>query len=189
MGAHDRHHSLSRLPAEPGYARRAQTSWQDPDFHVKFATIETPPPEVEAVHPDRARLDVTVVRGVAEQRTYAFVAARIDLGRCAEVKDGNGRLIRTNDVAFIEGSGDVNQSVSRQHAHITYQTESKEYRLYDDVSAHGTHIVRQGRTVTVPIGSRGVRLKAGDEIVLRDARTRIRIVWSSPVESRHQPMT
>ena len=166
----------SDIAVSIGYARRAQTSWQDPDFHVKFATIETPPPEVEAVHPDRARLDVTVVRGVAEQRTYAFVAARIDLGRCAEVKDGNGRLIRTNDVAFIEGSGDVNQSVSRQHAHITYQTESKEYRLYDDVSAHGTHIVRQGRTVTVPRGSRGVRLKSGDEIVLGDARTRIRIV-------------
>src|SRR5262249_7905893 len=99
----------------------------------------------------------------------------IDLGRCVEVKDANGRLIRTNDVAFVEGSGEINQTVSRQHAHITHQPKSGEFRLYDDGSAHGTHIVRQGRTVTGLRGSRGVRLRSGDELVLGDARMRIRI--------------
>jgi hypothetical protein len=35
--------------------------------------------------------------------------------------------------------------------------------------------VRQGTTVTVLRGSRGVRLKSGDEIVVGDARMRIKI--------------
>jgi pSer/pThr/pTyr-binding forkhead associated (FHA) protein len=67
----------------------------------------------------------------------------------------------------------VNQSVSRQHAHITFDPGSGTYRLHDDGSVHGTDIMRNGRTITVPTGSRGVRLRSGDEIVLGDARLRI----------------
>jgi pSer/pThr/pTyr-binding forkhead associated (FHA) protein len=104
-----------------------------------------------------------------------FDAERIDLGRCVAVKDTDGRLIRSNDIAFVEGAGEVNQSVSRQHAHIAHQSGSQEFRLYDDGSVHGTHIVRNGRTVPVRRGSRGVRLQSGDEIGLGDARLRIRI--------------
>jgi len=157
------------------YVGRAQKSWRDPEFHVKFTKVEAPKREGDDAQPDRSRLEVTVFRGVAEKRTYSFVAERIDLGRCGEVKGASGRLIRTNDVAFVEGSNEINQSVSRQHAHISYEPRSREFRLYDDDSAHGTHIVRQGTTVTVVRGSRGVRLKSGDEIVLGDARLRIRI--------------
>ena len=157
------------------YVGRAQTNWRDPDFHVKFARVVVPERESDVAQSDRARLDLTVSRGVAEKRTYSFVAERIDLGRCVEVKNRDGRLIRTNHVAFVEGSGEVNQSVSRQHAHITRQPGSQEFRLYDDGSVHGTHVVRQGRSVPVSRGSRGVRLKSGDEIALGDARLRIRI--------------
>jgi hypothetical protein len=156
------------------YVGRAQPNWRDPEFHVKFARVE-PRLEDDTPPQDRGRLDVTVFRGVAEKRSYSFVAERIDLGRCVEVKDSRGRLIRTNDLAFVEGSGEVNQSVSRQHAHITHVLRSGEFRLFDDGSAHGTHIVRQGRRATVPRGSRGVRLTSGDEIVLGDARLRIKI--------------
>ena len=160
------------------YVGRAQTNWGDPEFHVKFARVEAPEPASEVAPVDRPRLDLTVSRGTAARRSYVFAAERIDLGRCAEVKDTDGRLIRSNDIAFVEGAGEVNQSVSRQHAHIAHQPGSREFRLYDDGSAHGTHIVRNGRTVTVPRGSRGVRLESGDEIGLGDARLRIRI--SSP---------
>ena len=41
--------------------------------------------------------------------------------------------------------------------------------------AQGTHVVRDGKTVGITRGSRGVRLKSGDEIGLGDARLRIRI--------------
>ena len=67
----------------------------------------------------------------------------------------------------------MNQSVSRRHAHITYDSQSGHYRLHDDGSAHGTSIVRNGRTVTVPGGSHGVRLRNGDEIVLGEARLKV----------------
>ncbi len=157
------------------FVGRAQTHWRDPQFHVKFARLEKPERETDVVPSDGGRLDLAVSRGVAERRTYSFVAKRIDLGRCAEVRNTDGRLVRTNDVAFVEGSEDVNQSVSRQHAHIAHQPGSQEFRLYDDGSAHGTHIVRQGRSLTVPRGTRGVRLKSGDEIALGQARLRVRI--------------
>jgi len=120
-----------------------------------------------------------VFRGTAARRTYVFVEERIDVGRCAEVKDSAGRLIRTNDIAFAEGAGEINQSVSRQHAHIARQAGSPEFRLYDDGSVRGTHIVRNGKTLPVPRGARGVRLQSGDEIGLGDARLRIRIGASS----------
>ena len=75
------------------------------------------------------------------------------------------------DVAFVDLV--TNQSVSRQHAHIEYVESARHYRIRDDRSAHGTHIVRNGRTVPVPAGPRGVRLESGDEIVLGEARARV----------------
>lgn len=166
------------------YVGRAQKNWGDPEFHVTFATVEVP--ALESLGPPSCppRLEITVVRGVTDKRTYSLAADRIDIGRCVEVNDNQGRLIRTNNIAFVEGALDANQSVSRQHAHITYQSTSREFRLYDDGSVHGTHIVRGGTTVTVLRGSRGVRLKSGDEIVVGDARIRIRINAALPNHSR-----
>jgi pSer/pThr/pTyr-binding forkhead associated (FHA) protein len=100
--------------------------------------------------------------------------SRIDLGRGLEVRDTRHRLLRTNHVAFVEGSAAVNQTVSRRHAHIA-EDPSGDHRLHDDRSEHGTGIVRGGRTIPVPPGSRGVRLCSGDEIALGEARVRIRI--------------
>ncbi len=158
------------------YATRAQKTWRDREFDLNFARVA--PPDVKEPAPDsqRDRIEVTVLLGVAERRTYSFPAKRIDFGRCAEVRDSRNRLIRTNHVAFTEGGGDVNQTVSRQHAHVSYEPGSRELRLHDDGGGHGTGIVRDGRTVPVPRGSRGVRLHSGDEIVLGEARVRIRFV-------------
>lgn len=156
------------------YVARAQKTWRAREFDVAFARVEEPEVESVAADPKPARIDVTVVRGVTEQRTYSFAATRIDLGRCGEVRDSLNRLIRTNHVAFTEGSGDVNQSVSRRHAHIAYEPSTGHFRLHDDGSGHGTGIVREGRTVAVPRGSRGVRLHSGDEVSLGEARVRVR---------------
>jgi pSer/pThr/pTyr-binding forkhead associated (FHA) protein len=97
------------------------------------------------------------------------------MGRCTEVRDSHHRLIRTNHVAFLEKAGDVNQTISRRHAHISHDPSSKHHRLHDDGSEHGTSIVRNGRTIPVPRGARGVRLESGDEIVLGDARLKVRL--------------
>lgn len=165
----------SNVAVSVSYTSRAHKNWDDPDFHVAFATVEQPKIERDEPSAHPGRLDVAIVRGVAEKRSYSFVSDRIDIGRCVEVKDTLHRLIRTNDIVFVEGALEPNETVSRQHAHISYHSASGEFRLYDDGSAHGTQIVRQGTTLAVLRGSRGVRLKSGDEIVVGDARMRIRI--------------
>jgi len=63
--------------------------------------------------------------------------------------------------------------VSRVHAHITVDREAEEYRLFDDNSADGTVLFREGRRFDLPPGPRrGVTLKNGDEIYLGQARLR-----------------
>jgi hypothetical protein len=157
------------------YAARPHKNWRAPEFHLEFARVEIPAAAVPVPDAQPDRIDVTVVHGVAEKRMYSFGSRRIDLGRCAEVRDSRNRLIRTNHVAFTEGAGDVNQTVSRQHAHVAYEPASGHFRLHDDGGAHGTSIVREGRSIAVPRGSRGVRLCSGDEIVLGEARLRIKL--------------
>jgi hypothetical protein len=167
------------LCVEIVYATRATPSWKHAQFHVAYDRVAPRPPAVP-VEPAPARVEITVLRGTAEQRTYTLAARRIDFGRGIEVRDDRNRLLRTNHVAFIEGLPGENQTVSRRHAHVTYDAVSREHRLRDDGSAHGSGILRDGRTIPVPAGSRGVRLRSGDEIVLGEARARIRI--ETPIE-------
>jgi len=156
------------------YVDRAEANWRAPEFDLQFARVVEPDVENPEHDSKPARIEITALRGVTERWTYSLAAARIDLGRCTEVRDSRNRLIRTNHVVFTEGSADVNQTVSRQHAHITYESSTGHFRLHDDSSGHGTEIVREGRTISVPRGSRGVRLQSADEIVLGEARLRIK---------------
>jgi len=162
------------------YVPRRGADWTTADFHVDF-TRGAPPAAPSAVEPVPApvavsprELTITVVNGTAEQATYVFTLPRINLGRCAEVRDTLSRLVRTNHIAFLD-TGTSNHSVSRRHAHIEFVEASRDYRIRDDRSAHGTSVVRNGRTVAVPAGSRGIRLESGDEIVLGEVRARVRI--------------
>jgi hypothetical protein len=169
--------SVPDLAVSIEYVDRAKKGWRAREFDVALSkAAEAGPPPLAAVVDEMkpGRIEIAVSRGTTEQRSYSFVATRIDLGRCAEVRDSRHRLLRTNHVAFIEGSDDVNQTVSRQHAHIDYEPRTARFRVHDDGSGHGTGIVRDGRTIPVPRGSRGVRLQSGDELVLGDARLRVR---------------
>jgi FHA domain len=157
------------------YVARTPKDWRHPQFNLAFARVERAPASDARRDPTFKRFDLTVMRGTAERKTYSFAAKRIDLGRCAEVRDTRNRLVRTNHVAFVEGAGQVNQSVSRRHGHIAYEPASGGYRLRDDGSVHGTSVVRNGSTVAVPPGSLGVRLRTGDVIVLGEARLQIRL--------------
>jgi len=166
--------AIDDLTLDVAYVAKAPKDWRHPQFTLAFARVTRAPAKEAPRETAFARIDLTVVRGTAERKTYSFAAKRIDLGRCAEVRDTRNRLIRTNQVAFVEGSGEVNQSVSRRHAHLAYEPTSGAYRLRDDGSAHGTSVIRNGTTVAVPPGSLGIRLRTGDELVLGDARLRIR---------------
>jgi hypothetical protein len=162
------------------YLPRPGAEWNNSEFHVDF-TRGAPVPTVPATTPSFVpgsqsprELTITVVNGTAEQTTYVFALPRVNLGRCSEVRDTLSRLVRTNHVAFVDVAN-ANPSVSRRHAHIEFVEASRDYRIRDDRSAHGTSVVRNGRTVAVPAGSRGIRLQSGDEIVLGEARARVQI--------------
>ena len=166
--------AVESLEVNVQFVSRAQKTWEQPQYHVEFVRSAEP---VQAVASDSAaegRIELTVLNGAAQKRTFVLSGTRIDLGRSAEVRDSRHRLIRTNHVAFTEQPDDVNRSVSRRHAHISYDAHSEQFRLHDDGSEHGTGIVREGRTVPVPRGARGVRLFPGDEIVLGEARLRVK---------------
>jgi hypothetical protein len=156
------------------YVSRPGPDWSRPEFHVEFDRVtpaEQPAPQQLTV-PD---LRITVTHGSAEKPAYSFAIPRINIGRCAEVRDSRNRLIRTNHVAFSDADQTSNDTVSRRHAHIDYTHGSADYRISDDRSAHGTSILRNGRTIGVPSGSRGIRLQTGDEIVIGEARVRVKI--------------
>ena len=158
------------VAVEIAYVRSPGAKWESPECHVEFERVPvvtvTP-----ATAPAAPRLKLTVLAGKAARRTQVFSGGRIDIGRRSEVLDAKQRVVRTNHVAFDEGP-DENRSVSRQHAHVTFHPATGEYRLQDDRSAHGTSILRRGRTIAVPTGSRGVRIESGDEIILGQARVK-----------------
>jgi FHA domain len=163
------------LMVEISYATKPGPQWESPEFNVEF-TRAAPAPAVVAAGAAAPRLKLAVVIGKAAQRTQVFSGGRIDIGRRSEVLDAKQRVVRTNQVAFDEEGHDANQSVSRRHAHVTFHPGTGDYRLQDDRSVHGTSILRAGRTIVVPSGSRGVRIESGDEIILGQARIRVTLV-------------
>jgi hypothetical protein len=166
------------LDVQVSYVTRSKPGWESDGFHVSFDRVEaltSAAPATPAAAPEPARLDLNVTAGMAERRTYSFAGGRIDIGRRAEVLDSRQRLIRRNHIAFLEQDADANRTVSRRHAHIAFVASSSEYRLRDDGSARGTAVLRDGRTIRVPEGSRGIRLQSGDEIALGEARLKVRI--------------
>jgi hypothetical protein len=156
-------------------ARRAD-DWPDARFNVAFDRVAAAvlPAAAPAAAAPPPRLKLTITKGQAAQRVYVFNGGRIDVGRCAEIVDRRQHVIRTNHIAFSE-EGDENLSVSRRHAHITYSENDRGYRVWDDRSAQGTSIVRNGRTIRVTPGARGARLSSGDEIVLGRAHLKVAI--------------
>lgn len=140
------------------------------DVHYVSAPIQQDLKEV-------AEVRFTIISGSAQQQQLLLKKRRINLGRLAEVVDAEQRLTRQNDVAFRDDAPAPNQSVSRAHAHIEFDPEDTVFRLYDDRSAHGTTVVRDGAVIPVPPGpSKGVALRDGDEIVLGHARLRFEVV-------------
>jgi FHA domain-containing protein len=142
---------LPDLSVELTYVNKSESDWTDPDFHVHFARSAAPP---------RSVTDLELRVAGSHARNYVFAASRVNIGRCAELRDDRSRLMRTNHLAVAEAA------VSRSHAHIEWIDDPGEYRIYDDRSAYGTTVLRDGHMIPVPSGSRGVRLQTGDTIVI-----------------------
>lgn len=152
------------------YVAKPRTDWAQPEFHVEFTQVDRPAPSP----PPIPRFEAIVSAGVAEHPAYSLNDPTIALGRGVEVRDARQRLLRINQIVFVEGGGPVNDTVSRRHAHIELDAASGRYRLFDDGSARGTSVIRGGRAVVVPPGARGLLLQSGDEIALGDARLRVK---------------
>jgi hypothetical protein len=164
--------------------------WGAPDVHVEFERVDAPPSDPTAAEaavgkPEAARapveepppaVEIEIAAGEAEQPSYSFEFARIDLGRCTDVRDARNHLVRKNHVAFADTDDAINRTVSRRHAHLEYRADERAFRVCDDGSEQGTVVARGGRTIAVPPGARGVRLQPGDEIMLGHARLRVRVV-------------
>jgi hypothetical protein len=121
----------------------------------------------------RPTLELTVLKGTATQRVYDLEGPRVFLGRLEEVVDPDGRVRRRNDVAFLE-AGEINSTVSREHARIAWDAESGGYWLRAEQNASGTRIYRAGRTIDVSSHDRrGVRIQPGDEIYLGRACVKV----------------
>lgn len=120
---------------------------------------------VQSGSQDVPEISLSVARGAAEQPDYRLKKERILIGRTPDVTDREGRIIRKNDVVFLDNDEDVNSTVGYSHARIWWDFEEKRFFLMDESSRYGTCIVRQGRSLEVPEGNHcGIRIYAGDEI-------------------------
>jgi len=139
--------------------------------------------QLNFVKPDPARKPevsetlLTVLKGSAEQQEYRLKRERILIGRLAEVTDREGRLVRKNDVVFLDNGEDINSTIGRAHARIWYDLERRNFCIIDEESRYGTRIIREGRSIEVPGGnSRGIRLRSGDEIYLGQACLKFEVI-------------
>ena len=164
--------SPAAVVVEFRYVDAAGPQWRAPEFDLQFERIA--PPKADGASFDPQSIEIRALVGAMDRWAYSLAAPRIDIGRGAEVRDSRNRLIRTNHVVFIEGAGGVNETVSRSHAHIVCHPATNRFQLHDDGSEHGTGIIRGGKTISVLRGTRGVRLQPDDEVVLGEARVRIK---------------
>lgn len=145
-------------------------------FFVEYEKGESAPaaPSASPAGPSaRPTLELTVLKGTATQRVYELEGPRMFLGRLEEVVDADGRVLRRNDVAFKE-EGEINSTVSREHARISWDEETRGYWLRAEQNASGTRIYRVGRTIDVSAHDRrGVRLLPGDEVHLGRACVKV----------------
>lgn len=139
--------------------------------------------QLDFVRPDPSRgmevpeTRLAVIKGSAEQPEYRLKRERILVGRLAEVLDREGRLVRKNDVVFLDNEEDINSTVGRIHARIWFDLERREFCIIDEASRYGTRVIREGRSIEVPGGnSRGIRLRSGDEIYFGQACLRFELV-------------
>ena len=154
-----------------------QENWVKIETLAEIVSTKTAEP---APAPRTTKLLVT--SGTANKTELLVHKPRINIGRLAEVHKAEG-VSRRNDLAF-SAENPINRTVSREHAHITYDKKTGEYRLFNDrwykrgdkrESNCGLWIVRDGMGQEVHRDTRGARLLSGDEIHLGKAIVRFQI--------------
>jgi hypothetical protein len=127
------------------------------------------------VDADQPSLTVTVLKGESTKKSFVFIEPVVRIGRAVEPTDDRGRP-RFNDLAFLENDRPENRTVTRGHAVIRFDASRGEYRLFDEGSANGTRIIRDGESIEVPRRDPvGVVLRSRDELQFGKAAIRVQI--------------
>ncbi|HYC27702.1 MAG TPA: FHA domain-containing protein [Chitinophagaceae bacterium] len=119
---------------------------------------------------------VTVLNGEAEQEEYNISPGKtkVYIGRDAKVRTADG-FYRVNTIAFkADSAHESNKFVSRQHAHIEWNSDAGTFYLFADEGGipPGNKIkIRQsdGSLVKLQSTQVGHRLQEGDQIILGDS--------------------
>jgi hypothetical protein len=108
---------------------------------------------------------LVILKGLTEQPEYLMKRDRILIGRSREVLDREGRMVRKNDIVFLENGEEINCSVGTAHARIWFNFEKDDFCILDEASRYGTRILRGGTAIDVPSGEPdGLPLRSGDDI-------------------------
>jgi FHA domain len=171
----------SRLTLNVQVTGERAEHWTDELFHIEYRRAEQPKPsgDLAARAPAAAagaKARFVVLQGTARETEFIINKPRINVGRLVEIKDGSDRVVRRNEFVFPEDADSINQTVSRAHAHISYDESAGEYRLHDDQSKFGTRIFRDGANIDVySTNTRGNRLAPGDEVYFGQACVRFEV--------------
>jgi hypothetical protein len=165
--------SSFRFPAGLQVELRTVPQLPGPGEEFVFIEAELRPTEAPPEQRQRATARLIVMHGAANPPEIMLTKIRTNIGRTVDVYRSEGPS-RRNDLAFSEDT-EINRTVSREHAHILIQKNTGEYRIYNDrwykaganPDAHcGLWIIRDGLSLPVHRGGRGVVLQPGDEIHL-----------------------
>ena len=161
----------SRFNVQVTYLERPPSGWPaDRQLAIEYPHLQT----VETASLGMPELTLTVTRGSATQESYTFTLPIVRVGRSPEPRDDRGRT-RRNDVAFLEDGDNDNMTVTRGHCEIRYGRAGG-YRVFDERSANGTRIVRNGELIDVPANDPiGVAILDGDEVQFGTAAVRVAI--------------
>ncbi|WP_018613317.1 FHA domain-containing protein [Segetibacter koreensis] len=119
---------------------------------------------------------IRVLNGEAEKPVYTITSTsgKINIGRERKAQTAEG-FYRENQIAFIDASKhESNRSVSREHAHIQWDTEASAFYIFADeggIPPHNKMKVRTegGTPVKFQTTQIGHRLQEGDQIVLGES--------------------
>jgi hypothetical protein len=159
--------------------RRRPSSWSaDRPMAVEFENV-APDAASGAQAPGAAAssgqpaLVLTIVRGRANAASYTLCEGSVRVGRSETPIDDRGHA-RFNHVAFAEEDDAHSRTVGRGHCEIRYDAANGGYRIFDERSANGTRIIRDGRVIDVPPQDPfGVAICDGDVLEFGTAAARV----------------
>ena len=161
-------------------------------FEIKYISKTTNLKDAEAY--------LEVLEGIANRKQIHLRYRETFIGRCELPSAKGSKVIRKNDLYFLdprENSGrmskelkaseKINQSVSRMHAHISYNEKYDSYHIYDDGSSKGTTLLRGGRGVAINIDRHiGKALENGDVLCFGKARVKFKLVKKGDLDAESE---